>query len=937
MNQISKLIRKTFIPVMGIVFSLMLFSTKTFAGSYSSCGMHAHFTYTVSGDTVRFTDSSYTTSTTYNKTTWNFGDGTKSTTTSPTHIYSSSGKYAVTHYVFDSTNTKCVGYETDTITILASAKSCTAGFSYSVAGKKVTFTNTSSTSGKLYCSWKFGDGNKDTSKNPSHTYSSTASSEKVTLYISNGAGCYDSITQTITLGACGMNCKFTYKVSGFTVNFTDSSYSTGTPYTNITWSFGDSTSSTTKSPSHTYKHTGKFIIVHYIYDSISKCFAHQFDTVIISGKTTTCGIHAKFTYSVSGYDVTFTDSSSTTHQPITNYYWSFGDKSTNSTSKNPKHTYAAAGKYAVLLYIWDSVSHCTSTIIDTVTITAPAPCGIHCYYTYSVSGKAVTFTDSSWTTGSKIARYYWSFGDTTSATTQNASHTYKHNGKFAVVHYAIDSNNKCYVRYVDSVIIGTVTTKCGMHAYFSDSISGYTVYFKNPSYSTGNAITNYYWSYGDGTTSSGKDHYHTYSASGKYKVLLYVWDSVSHCSASYTDSITISTTTKKCGMHAYFNDSVSGKTVYFANSSYSTGNAITNYYWSYGDGSTSTGKDYHHTYSASGKYKVLLYVWDSVSHCSSSYTDSITIGSSTTTTKTYDLIGYVYMKGVGMADYATVYLINYKFSDSTLNLIDSFNMTPSDSGKYHFGGLAPGNYLVKGALTSSSSYYKKYVPTYFHSSMHWDSATYVKIVSSTGYAGIFMIAGSNPGGAGFIGGKVTAGANKVGDPIANIEIQLYDASNNLIAYTYSDINGAYGFSNLAYGSYTVYPEVLGKQTTTATVSVDGSTPSLGNVGITVDTKTVTASVTGIETNSEQFFSAVIYPNPVSDALNIEFNNLVNASTTLAVFDATGRMVLSRNIALTTGKQQVRINTDKFPSGFYLIKISDNNGRFESQYRFIKSN
>ena len=850
MNHFFKLSRKALIPVMGIALSLMAFSANTYAAGYSSCGMHAHFTYTISGDTVVFTDSSYTTSTAYNKYSWNFGDGTKSKIASPTHIFSSSGKYAVTHYVYDSTNTKCVAYETDTITILASTKSCTAGFSYSVAGKKVTFTNTSSTSGKLYCSWKFGDGNKDTSKNPSHTYSSTASSEKVTLYISNGAGCYDSITQTITLGACGMNCNFTYSVSGYTVNFTDSSYSTGTPYTNITWSFGDSTSSTSKSPSHTYKHTGKFVIVHYIYDSISKCYAHKFDTIVIKPKTT---------------------------------------------------------------------------------------CGIHAYFTYSVSGKTVTFTDSSWTTGSKIAVYYWNFGDTTSSSAQSTSHTYKHDGKFVVTHYTVDSARKCYITYTDTIVIGTtVTTKCGMHAYFSDSISGYTVYFKNPSYSTGNAITNYYWSYGDGTTSTGKDHYHTYSASGKYRVLLYVWDSVSKCSASYVDSITIgTTTTTKCGMHAYFNDSISGSTVYFANSSYSTGNAITNYYWSYGDGTTSTGKDYHHTYSASGKYKVLLYVWDSVSHCSSSYTDSITIGSSTTTTKTYDLKGYVYMKGVGLADFATVYLINYKFSDSTLNLIDSLNMTPSDSGMYHFGGLKPGNYLVKAALTNSSTYYKKYVPTYFHSSMHWDSATYVKIVSSTGYAGIFMIAGTNTGGAGFIGGKVTAGANKVGDPVANVEVQLYDASNNLVAYTYSDVNGSYGFSNIAYGSYTVYPEVLGKQTTTATVSVDGTTPSLGNVGITVDSKTVTASVTGIETNTNEFFNAVIYPNPVSEALNIEFSNLVNAKTTLAIFDATGRMVLSQNVALSTGKQQVRINTDKFPSGFYLIKISDNSGRFESQYRFIK--
>jgi hypothetical protein len=256
---------------------------------------------------------------------------------------------------------------------------------------------------------------------------------------------------------------------------------------------------------------------------------------------------------------------------------------------------------------------------------------------------------------------------------------------------------------------------------------------------------------------------------------------------------------------------------------------------------------------------------------------------------------------------------------------------------YHFGKVSPGKYLVKTALTSSATNYKKFLPTYYHSSMHWDSAKYVTITTGTGYAGIFMIAGSNPGGAGFIGGKVSAGANKVGDPVANVEVQLYDASNNLVAFTYSDINGNYSFSNLAYGNYTVWPEALGKITTSASITIDAGTPSIGNVGITVDTKAISAAVTGIENNSQLYFSARVYPNPAKEGINMDFVNLVNAKTNISIIDAMGRTVYSQVLSLSIGKQSLHLNTEALNNGLYIIKVLDQKGNFENNYRFIKAN
>ncbi|MBV1776418.1 PKD domain-containing protein [Burkholderiaceae bacterium DAT-1] len=70
----------------------------------------ANFTYSATGLSVAFTDSSTDTGGTISARSWNFGDGSTSTATNPSHTYAAAGTYTVSETVTDSvsgtTNTK---------------------------------------------------------------------------------------------------------------------------------------------------------------------------------------------------------------------------------------------------------------------------------------------------------------------------------------------------------------------------------------------------------------------------------------------------------------------------------------------------------------------------------------------------------------------------------------------------------------------------------------------------------------------------------------------------------------------------------------------------------------------------------------------------------------------------------------------------------------
>jgi PKD repeat protein len=142
----------------------------------------------------------------------------------------------------------------------APTASFTASPQSGVAPLAVSFTDTS-TGAPTSWAWTFGDGGTSTSQNPTHTYNA-AGSYTATLNATNAGGT-TSATKTISVSAAPVAPTAAFTASPTTgsapllVSFTDTS--TGLP-TSWAWDFGDSGTSTTQNPTHTFSANGVYTV-----------------------------------------------------------------------------------------------------------------------------------------------------------------------------------------------------------------------------------------------------------------------------------------------------------------------------------------------------------------------------------------------------------------------------------------------------------------------------------------------------------------------------------------------------------------------------------------------------------------------------------------------------------------------------------------------------
>lgn len=125
--------------------------------------------------------------------------------------------------------------------------------------------------------------------------------------------------------------------------------------------------------------------------------------------------------------VAFTDLS--TGDP-TAWAWDFGD-GTNSTQRNPAHTYTTPGTYTVSLTATNIAGSSTDSHPAAVTVTTP-PAPVAAFIADKTSGPApltVTFTDQSAPTPTA---WQWDFGDGSGSTERSPQHTYAVPGSYDV-------------------------------------------------------------------------------------------------------------------------------------------------------------------------------------------------------------------------------------------------------------------------------------------------------------------------------------------------------------------------------------------------------------------------------------------------------------------------------------------------------------------------
>lgn len=292
------------------------------------------------------------------------------------------------------------------------------------------------------------------------------------------------------------------------VNFTDTS--TGNPVA-WTWDFGDNSTSTLQNPSHTYITSNNYnVSLTVTNNSGSNTITKQNYISVTPIQTPVAAFSAAPLTGAYPLSVKFTDNS--TNSP-TSWLWNFGDGMT-STLQNPSHTYQTSGSYNVSLTAINNFNSNTLTKTNYINVDDKLESDFTATPLSSNGPTTVNFFDLS--TGNPIT-WLWNFGDGTSSTQQNPSHTYSNKGTYAV---SLTISN--------GVTISTETkskfikiTRNPPSTYFTASpISGpriLTVKFTDTSLYQ---PTRWSWNFGDNTTSTEQNPIHNYTVAGTYAVKL---------------------------------------------------------------------------------------------------------------------------------------------------------------------------------------------------------------------------------------------------------------------------------------------------------------------------------------------------------------------------------------------------------------------------------
>ncbi|WP_157822086.1 PKD domain-containing protein, partial [Salegentibacter salinarum] len=206
------------------------------------------------------------------------------------------------------------------------------------------------------------------------------------------------------------------------------------------------------------------------------------------------------------------------------WYWEFGDGNT-STAQNPIHSYTTYGVFTVKLTVTDTISGCSSSTEKVIT-NYKLSSDFTSNTTFGCGPLTVDFADSS--VGAES--WNWDFGDGTTSTEQNPSHTYTQPGTYTVA--LTTEGGSCSKTNTKTSYIQVIGPDVDFSSDITEGCGPLTVAFTNNTIAGSPAI-GWLWDFGDGSTSTQQNPAHEYTAEGIYTVSLTVSD-LDGCSRTLT-------------------------------------------------------------------------------------------------------------------------------------------------------------------------------------------------------------------------------------------------------------------------------------------------------------------------------------------------------------------------------------------------------------------
>ncbi|MEA5387277.1 PKD domain-containing protein [Haloarculaceae archaeon H-GB11] len=555
------------------------------------------------------------------------GDGTvDETTTSPTysHSYGSLGNRSASVTVADGHG----NVDTATATVnVTDAVAPEAGVidapDRANVSESVSFVAANATDNHEIAAyeWSFGDGETATGSSVSHGYTETGT-YTVSLTVRDTAGNTANATTTVDVADPDTSPPSpTLTVpelvaAGSSVLLDASGTTDDRGVVEYRWDVdGDGTidnTTTTSTYAHTYTAAGNRTVRVTAVDEAGNT-ASASATISVTARDTespAASLDGPKTGSP-GEPVHLDASNSTDNEGITEFRWDVhGDGSIDATTTTPTydHTYDDPGTYQPTIIAVDAAGN-KGSANETIRVTVAGSPTAEIDAPESVTaGDSFTATAQTEHVDTANATFDWTFGDGSSATGENVSHSYDSNGTYNISLTVIDlagetttANTTITVRRPDSEPPTAALT-------VSDTGSSASTVQLNASASTDDVgITEYRWDVdGDGITdarTTSPTYDHTYGDSGTFSPAVTVVDAAGK-TARATDTYTVANTPAPSVAIAVPDDVGVGESFTATAEAANVDTASATFDWTFGDGSSATGTSVSHSYDSDGTFDV---------------------------------------------------------------------------------------------------------------------------------------------------------------------------------------------------------------------------------------------------------------------------------------------------------------------------------------------
>lgn len=536
---------------------------------------------------------------------WDFGDSQTGTGINPTHIYKTLGNYDVKLIVTNEFGCADTIKKNNYIQI-GKIKASFDAPGFSCINASVNFQNTTQPSPQTVF-WDFGDGTTSDLDSPNKSFKDNGI-YKVKMVVRTET-CIDSIIKVIEIrDGLGLNFTASPLISckaPLTVNFTNLTPGDN----NYTWIFGDYTSATDRSPSHTYISEGNYSVT-LIGKNSSGCSETIRKNIIqIGPPVVTLNVPAG---GCAPYTHKFSASFSPAFQ-IQNYQWTFGDGGTSNAAA-PSHQFDKPGIYSVSLKYTTSEG-CTDSIkfASGIKVGTPPTVNFKANPLDACAIMPISFTDLSTNVGDSV-EWRWEFGDGGKSILQNPQYLYQDTGIFNVKLVVINSGCadsitfKKYIHIDPPIAKFTFKQNCG--------VSG-NIQFTNSSI----GADTWEWDFGDGSSSVEYSPLHVYAEKGDYTVLLKVKNNKTGC--TYIKENAIRVIAESPDFTVDVSENCKNIPIDFTVKGVNPEN-ILRYTWNLGNGVSINSWDsvFSYTYTTAGNFDISLTVTDN-NNCNTTITKNV--------------------------------------------------------------------------------------------------------------------------------------------------------------------------------------------------------------------------------------------------------------------------------------------------------------------------